>query len=97
MYPLGVLSAEPCDYLHIARPHYLNGGLHLDTCGVAVVEIGRIGRQQNKNINSSLILGLNTAVLNAAIFFQILPPYVWSQEAARIKQPGMKIPKKNTR
>ena len=38
------------------------------------------------------------AVLNAAIFFfQILPPNVWSQEAARIKQPGMKIPKKNTR
>ena len=37
------------------------------------------------------------AVLNAAIFFQILPPNVWSQEAARSQQPGMKIPKKNTR
>ena len=37
------------------------------------------------------------AVLNAAIFFLILPPNVWSQEAARIKRPGMKIPKKNTR
>ena len=36
------------------------------------------------------------AVLNAAIFFQILPPNVWSQEAARIKQPGMIIQKKNT-
>ena len=37
------------------------------------------------------------AVLNAAIFSEILPPNVWSQDAARIKQPGMKIPKKNTR
>ena len=37
------------------------------------------------------------AVVNAAIVFQILPRNVWSQEAARIKQPGMKIPKKNTR
>ena len=36
------------------------------------------------------------AVINAASFLQILPPNVWSQEAAGIKRPGMKIPKKNT-
>ena len=37
------------------------------------------------------------AVLIAVIFFLILPPNVWSQEVVRIKQPGIKIPKKNTR
>ena len=37
------------------------------------------------------------AVLNVASFLQVLPPSVWSQEAAGIKRPGMKIPKKNTR
>ena len=65
MYPLGVLSAEPCDYLHIARPHYLNGGLHLDTCGVAVVEIGRIVRQQNKKTKNNPRLNVCTSLVDS--------------------------------